>query len=218
MLYFKKLFHFIVYLWYICRRFDNNPCLVCKVILKLSYSRTKTFRVPNHFWTLGALHNAPWSDKVNIHVSDDGTRADLNALLEGYQPGWHVYTCGPDRYMNAVLLAAEHAGFPDEARHLEYFSVPEMPEYVNRPFTLRLSDGREFVVPEDKSATDVLAENGVHVDVKCADGICGVCKCKLLSGVVEHRDYVLSKAQRQDAIILCQSRAAEENGVIEIEL
>ena len=167
---------------------------------------------------LGDLHNAPWSDKVNIHVSDEGTRADLNALLEGYQPGWHVYTCGPDRYMNAVLLAAEHAGFPDEARHLEYFSVPEMPEYVNRPFTLRLSDGREFVVPEDKSATDVLAENGVHVDVKCADGICGVCKCKLLSGVVEHRDYVLSKAQRQDAIILCQSRAAEENGVIEIEL
>ena len=64
----------------------------------------------------------------------------------------------------------------------------------------------------------MLAENGVHVDVKCSDGICGVCKCRLVSGDVEHRDFVLSKSQRAGNIILCQSRAADPGGVIEIDL
>jgi len=45
-----------------------------------------------------------------------------------------------------------------------------------------------------------------------------VCKCGLVSGDVEHRDYVLSNAQRKGQIILCQSRAAENGGVIEINL
>jgi ferredoxin len=64
----------------------------------------------------------------------------------------------------------------------------------------------------------VLAEHGIHVDVKCSDGICGVCKCGLRSGEVEHRDFVLSKAQRETAIILCQSRARKPGGIVEIDL
>ena len=165
------------------------------------------------------LAAAPWRDRVTLHVSDEDTRAELRAILVGWRPGWHVYTCGPDRYMSAVAAAAEAEGFPDVARHLEYFSVPELPDYVNHPFALRLArSGRELRVPADKSATDVLAEAGIHVDVKCSDGICGVCRCGLVAGEVEHRDFVLSKAQRKTSVILCQSRAAEPEGVVEVDL
>ncbi len=168
---------------------------------------------------LGDLAGMPWADRVAVHVSDEGTRADLPAVIGPYENGTHLYTCGPDRYMTAVIEAAEALGFPEDATHLEYFSVPETPDYVNHPFTLQLArSGRTFTVPADKSATDVLTENGVAIDVKCSDGLCGVCKCGLISGAVEHRDFVLSKAQRETAVILCQSRAAEENGVIEVDL
>lgn len=160
----------------------------------------------------------PWADKVHYHFSDEGTRADLDQVLSGYREGWHVYTCGPDRFMAGVMEAAERQGFPEEGRHLEYFNVPEQPEYENHPFMLKLQDGRRLEVPEDKTASDVLIENGVHVDVKCADGICGVCKCGLVAGEVEHRDFVLSNKQRETGIILCQSRAAEPGGEIEIDL
>lgn len=160
-----------------------------------------------------------WVDKVHLHVSDEGSRLDPDRALAGYQPDWHVYTCGADRYMNAVIEAATRAGFPEDARHFEYFSVPEQPNYVNHEFTLKLAkSGRTFRVPADQTATDVLAANGVQVDVKCSDGICGVCKCGLLSGEVEHRDFVLSKSQRESAIILCRSRAAQAGGVIEFDL
>ena len=153
-----------------------------------------------------------------MHYSDQGTRADLSSILK-YAEGRHVYTCGPDAYMAAVLDTAKANGFPEDARHMEYFSVPEQPDYENFDFTLKLArSGREFLIPADKSATDVLQEAGVQIDVKCSDGICGVCKCGIVSGEVEHRDFVLSNKQREREIILCQSRAAQENGVLEVDL
>ena len=165
------------------------------------------------------LAGMPWADRVSLHFSDQGTRADLETLLSGYQPGWHVYTCGPDRFMTGVIDAAERLGFPEQARHLEYFSVPEQPDYVNHAFTVKLAhSGRVLAIPEDKTISDVLLENGIHVDVKCADGICGVCKCGLIDGAVEHRDYVLSNAQRETEIVTCQSRAAAEGDRITLDL
>jgi len=165
------------------------------------------------------LAGFPWHNKVQLYFSDQGTRADLDQVLGGYQPGSHVYACGPDRYMTSVMEAAERAGFTDDERHVEYFNVPEVPDYVNHPFTLKLArSGRELEVPADKTATDVLNENGIPIDIKCSDGICGVCKCGLVSGEVEHRDFVLSKKQREGAVILCQSRAAEAGGVVEVDL
>ncbi|NRB04872.1 MAG: reductive dehalogenase, partial [Rhodobacteraceae bacterium] len=168
---------------------------------------------------LNDLEQVPWADRVHIHVSDEGSRADLASLLGTYSPGQHVYTCGPERFMEAVLSAAEAGGFPDDARHMEYFSVPDVPDYVNYDFTLKLArSGKELHVPADKTATDVLAENGIHVDVKCSDGICGVCKCGLIDGEAEHRDFVLSKSQRKEAVILCQSRALEKDGTLVVDL
>ncbi len=167
---------------------------------------------------LDDLRLMPWAGRVSLHVSDEGTRADLAAIL-AYREGAHVYTCGPDAYMGAVIAAAETAGFPEEARHLEYFTVPEQPDYVNHPFTLRLArSGKTVEVAADRAATDAILAAGVHVDIKCSDGLCGVCKCAVLSGEVEHRDFVLSKKERETHMILCQSRAAEPGGTLEIDL
>ncbi|MGB3246076.1 MAG: 2Fe-2S iron-sulfur cluster-binding protein [Sulfitobacter sp.] len=164
------------------------------------------------------LSQQPWTSKVHLHISDEGSRVDLPNVMATAPQGAHVYTCGPDAYMQAVITAATDAGLPEEARHLEYFSMPEVPEYVNHPFTLRLASGREISVAADEAASDALMAAGVPVDTKCSDGICGVCKCGVTAGTVEHRDFVLSAKQREGAMILCQSRAADANGVLEIDL
>jgi ferredoxin len=72
-------------------------------------------------------------------------------------------------------------------------------------------------VPADRSATEVLAQAGVAIDVKCSDGLCGVCARQYdaaLSGDIEHRDFVLGPKERQHKIILCCSRAQHAGGVI----
>ena len=77
-------------------------------------------------------------------------------------------------------------------------------------------DGRELHVPSDKTAADVLNENGVRMDVKCGDGLCGACKCGLRSGHVEHRDHVPLQVQQSDTIVLCQSRAVTPDDVLKL--
>ncbi|MBL4645134.1 MAG: reductive dehalogenase, partial [Rhizobiales bacterium] len=142
---------------------------------------------------LDEINGFPWKDRLQLHVSDQGSRADLSKILNGYQAGWHCYVCGPERFMSSVSEAAKNSGFPDENCHLEYFSVPELPDYENKPFSIHLtSSGKQLFVPADRSVADVLNENGYNIPVKCEDGICGVCHCSLVSGDVEHRDFVLS--------------------------
>ena len=165
------------------------------------------------------IAQAPWSQHASIHCSSEGRRADLSALLSSYEPGYHVYTCGPDAFMQGVIESAEACGWPDDVVHCEYFSVPDQSAYVNTPFSIRIaSTGQEYEVPEDKSASDVLNAAGISVATKCSDGICGVCAVPYSQGDVEHRDLVLSKKDQEDKIVLCCSRAANEGGVIELSL
>jgi ferredoxin-NADP reductase len=169
------------------------------------------------------LARAPWANRVHLHLKDEGGRADLAALVPGWGPGQHLYTCGSPRYMDAVFAAAAAHGWPEDALHREYFSVPETPPWVNRAFRLKLAKtgGRVVDVPADQRATEALAAIGIHIETKCTDGLCGVCAVRYdaaASGEVEHRDHVLGRAERRERLLLCCSRAAEEGGLVVVDL
>ena len=165
------------------------------------------------------LKSFQWKNNVKMYFSDQNSRANFNKIFQNFEIGSQVYICGSDRYLNAVKRAAKKNGVKEDVMHFEYFSVPEEPDYINHNFTLKLSkSGKEFEVPANRTSTDILNENGFKVDVKCSDGICGVCQCGLVSGEVEHRDFVLSKKMRENNIILCKSRAAKNGGQIVIDL
>ena len=168
------------------------------------------------------LNAVAWKEQIRFHFKDEGQRADLQALIPAYQSGYHVYTCGAVRYMDGVFAAATARGWPEDAMHREFFSVPEAPDWVNLPFTLKLArSGRTFAVPAERNATDVLAEAGILIDTKCSDGICGVCATRYLpaeSGEVEHRDYVLSAKDREQRVILCCARTKAAGAQMVIDL
>ena len=107
----------------------------------------------------------------------------------------------------------------EENLHREYFSAPDTSDYENHAFKLILQkSGIEIEVPEDKKATEALFDAGYAVDTKCSDGICGVCATNYIKGDIEHRDFVLSKEQRQERVILCCSRATEPEGEIVLDI
>jgi reductive dehalogenase len=165
------------------------------------------------------ITDAEWADRVQFHFKDEGQRVDLRQAVPAYASGMHLYTCGSARYMDGAFEAANEKGWPEAALHREFFSVPEAPEYVNQPFVIKLaSSGKCFDVPANMSATDVLIGAGMHIDMKCSDGICGVCATKYESGDIEHRDYVLSSKDRESRVILCCSRARDAGGVITVAL
>jgi reductive dehalogenase len=168
------------------------------------------------------LDAAPWRERVRLHFKAEGQRAELTRLLPAYARGLQLYTCGSPRYMDAVFDAARAAQWPEETLHREYFQVPEATARENHAFTLKLiASGRTLEVPADRAATEVLAEAGIAVDTKCADGLCGVCAMPYeagASGAIDHRDHVLGEAARRERVILCCSRAAEAGGVIALKL
>ncbi len=166
---------------------------------------------------------APWAARAQLHLSAEGGRLDPAALLprwpaDGPDPGWQLYCCGSLRYMDAVYAAAQAAGWPEHALHRELFAVPEAPPRVNHAFRLQLArSGRVVEVTAEQSATQALEAAGQRVDTKCSDGLCGVCAARYdaaASAEVEHRDWVLSRAERQHKLLLCCSRAAAAGGVI----
>jgi reductive dehalogenase len=168
------------------------------------------------------LAQVAWKDKVRCHFKDEGARADLAALMPAYAAGMHVYTCGASRYMDGVFAAASAKGWPEDAMHREYFSVPEADGWVDRDFVLKLTrSGKTLPIPAGRSATDVLAEAGIKVDTKCSDGLCGVCATAYDaagSGEVEHRDFVLGKRERAHKVILCCSRTVEAGATLSVDL
>ncbi|MCP5261156.1 MAG: 4Fe-4S dicluster domain-containing protein [Rhodoferax sp.] len=171
---------------------------------------------------LDDLAQVPWKDKVQYHFKDEGARADLPALMPPYVAGAHVYTCGAPRYMDGVFEAGAARGWPEQALHREYFSVPDADAWVNHAFTLRLRvSGKTLEVPPERSATDVLARAGIRIDTKCSDGLCGVCATPYDAGAsaeIEHRDFVLGRKEREHKIILCCSRTKETGGELVLDL
>ncbi len=164
------------------------------------------------------LMSYAWSTRVHFHFSDEN-RLDIAGVLGNYQSGHHLYTCGPAQFMDAVFASATKQGWHEESLHREYFVVPEVGDYKNFPFQLQLNrSGIQVEVSAEQSAVDALADAGIPVDVKCSDGLCGVCVTNYVAGDVEHRDYVLSKNERKTRMTLCCSRAKIENSKIVLDL
>jgi len=167
------------------------------------------------------LSSAKFNDKVAFHF-DEGVadnRLDLKALLATRPEGAHLYLCGPQGFMQAIEKAAESA-WPPEAIHMEYFSAdPNAFAENNKAFDITLAkSGRTFTIPADKSIVEVLADNGIQVQVSCEQGICGSCITPVLEGEPEHRDKVLTIREKSanNQCTLCVSRAKSERLVIDL--
>jgi len=148
---------------------------------------------------------------------------DLKAALRNYDPGTHLYYCGPTGFLNAVEAASVH--WPAQTLHCERFSGPATPAAVlsgapeapEIPFDVELARaGKRFTVKPGQTIVDVLKANGVEVDVSCQQGYCGTCMTRYLSGKPLHRDSVLDEEDREEFVMICCSRAKTETLVLDL--
>jgi ferredoxin len=103
--------------------------------------------------------------------------------------------------------------------HLEHFSGVEAVRDGDRDFEVELAgSGERLTVPADRSALSVLQDRGIQVLTACGEGNCGSCETRVLSGAIEHRDVLLTPAQRAagDRMMVCVSRAAGERIVLDL--
>lgn len=129
--------------------------------------------------------------------------------------GTAVYCCGP-----ASLLAAveeRSADWPVGALHIERFKP--LAGGAAESFEVELaSSGRTLTVPADRSVLATLRAAGLSVLSSCEEGTCGTCETGVLDGVPDHRDTVLTPAEREvgDIMMICVSRARTARLVLDI--
>ena len=78
-------------------------------------------------------------------------------------------------------------------------------------FVAELRDSNTSVaVPAHLTLLQALQAAGYDVPCDCGEGLCGTCEVNIVDGAVDHRDRVLSKAERSanTRMMACCSRAA----------
>ncbi|MFC4029945.1 PDR/VanB family oxidoreductase [Streptomyces polygonati] len=171
----------------------------------------------------GALTDVD-ADRVHIVPQDERGLLPLAELVEGAPEGTAVYCCGPEGMVEAATRAC--AALRPGALHIERFGAPPgaAPAAAGPPrgasgFTVELRhSGLTLAVPPDRTLLDVVREVAPDVGFSCEEGYCGSCETRVLAGVPEHHDSVLSDEERKrgDTMMICVGRSASELLVLDL--
>jgi len=140
-------------------------------------------------------------------------------LLAHPQPDCQIYACGPVRMLAA--LEESCAGWPADALRTEHFvsTAGALDPAKEQAFEVELKDsGIVISVAADQTLLAALRAANVDVQSDCEEGLCGSCEVRVLAGKVDHRDVVLTRAERETnaKMMTCCSRAQSGRLVLEI--
>jgi ferredoxin-NADP reductase len=152
-------------------------------------------------------------ERLHLYDAQRNEVVRPESLLADQPLGTHVYVCGPQGLIRAVVEAARGQGWPDSHIHFEQFSAPQ----PGSAFRVRCArSGRVIEVDSDVSLLDALEGAGISVPSMCRGGVCGQCETALLDGEAEHRDSFLPAAERSRKIMPCVSRARSAGLVLDL--
>ncbi len=153
---------------------------------------------------------ARWPDRVSVHASREGARLDLDAVLAMPRAKMHIYACGPESMLEEIEDWC--LGWPPGVLHVERFLAANLDAGSSlEPFRVELvHSGTSVTVSPGQSVLEAIESAGVRVLSSCRAGVCGTCETEVLNGEVEHRDAILSPAERAEgrSMMVCVSRAA----------
>lgn len=162
---------------------------------------------------------AQFGDRVQFHL-DDGPQEqalDIHKVLGEPNDGVHVYCCGPNGFMDFVIHAAENQNWNAAHVHLERFGAELNTD--GAPFTvIAATSGKTLNVAPGETIAEKLTEAGIDVPMSCQSGVCGTCVTKVLDGMPDHRDMVLTDQEKagNQVIALCCSRSKTRKLVLDI--
>ncbi|MFJ8750237.1 PDR/VanB family oxidoreductase [Streptomyces sp. NPDC102441] len=151
---------------------------------------------------------------VTLVPQDEHGHIDLDSALAGLPAGALVYSCGPE-----PLLAAVGQRCRGDRLRLERFAAPTVERTDDEAFEVECrTSGMTLTVGAGTSVLEAAEGAGLTVDNSCRDGICGSCETRVLEGTPDHRDFLLSEAERAagTTMMICVSRCASGRLVLDL--
>ncbi len=159
------------------------------------------------------------SDRLTIHTDDEaGGFFDIKAVMASLKDGERLYCCGPLPMIEAATATGKALGWEQGRLRFELFAAAAARADDSAFEVVLKSTGESFQIPADKSILDVLIEAGRDPLHDCKRGDCGICQVTVLEGVPDHRDYILSDAEKAEGKLMqiCVSRAKTPRLVIDL--
>ena len=161
-------------------------------------------REPARAAFLSEISRAYERRKVTMHFSDTEGLPNYDEMVRDKCLDTHFYCCGPAGMLDAFLRAtAAHAR---QYIHIERFTGSATT--ADSEFDVILSEShRTLRVRKGETILDRLLEEGIHVPNSCREGLCGSCEVRLLAGRADHRDMILTEAEKaaNETIFVCCS-------------
>jgi ferredoxin-NADP reductase len=162
-------------------------------------------------------------DRVTLVPQNEQGHPDLPAILSGLAPDTAVYCCGPEGLLQAVERTNEALAVPLPL-YFERFTPPGGEKVDPLPadaaaFTVELArSGRTVTVPADRTLLSVVLEAVPTVAYDCEEGYCGTCETRVLAGVPQHRDTILTDEERaaSASMMICVGRCSSRRLVLDL--
>lgn len=160
-------------------------------------------------------------ERVTFVAEDDDGVLDLRGILAEADEQTVIYCCGPNGLISAVEKLCEEMDLP--GLHVERFGAAPVDESVasavNTTFDVELAQtGTTVSVGPDESILECVRQFVPGVPASCEEGFCGTCEVRILSGVADHRDQILTQAEQDanESMFICVSRAKSPRIVLDL--
>lgn len=152
--------------------------------------------------------------QVDVLACDERGRPDLGAIIDAAPSGAAIYCCGPDRMLQAVQQRVVTR--VDLSLHYECFTAATAAG--GAAFQVQLHRSRHVLdVPENRTVLQAVRDVVPSISAGCEQGVCGACRTTILAGEADHRDALLSNAERAaGAMLICVSRARTERLTLDL--
>ncbi|MER5205342.1 PDR/VanB family oxidoreductase [Streptomyces sp. NPDC002825] len=148
-------------------------------------------------------------DRVTV-VAEDASGFPELGFLAHVPAETLVYCCGPDGLMDAVSASMPEGRAP----RLERFTAAAT---TGTAFEVELRrSGRTLTVAADQSLLSAVRKELPGITYSCRQGFCGTCQQRVLEGEVDHRDELLTDAERAGSMLICVSRCAGKRLVLDL--
>ena len=161
--------------------------------------------------------------RLTLLPQDEHGLLPIAELLDSTGPYTAIYCCGPAPMIAATERECAARGM-DDRLHVERFNAGDDLEVAfdavqNAPFDVHLArSGLTMHVPPDKRLIEVLRERVPALTYDCEKGYCGSCETRVLAGVPEHRDSVLTDEERAAGrtMMICVGRCSSGRLVLDL--
>ena len=183
---------------------------------ELHYS-TRTRSNCAYYGELSTLEaNRPGRVHFNFDHEPGAKLLDLSQLIGAAATDTHLYCCGPVPMLKAFEASASARPHPQV--HVEYFAAKNEPAASGGYAVTLARSGRSFAIPAGKSILDTLLDAGVDAPFSCTQGVCGACEVKVLEGIPDHQDSILSDEERSSGktMMICCSGSKTSSLVLDL--